>query len=192
MLRTIVRSFRLVVALAVLVCGVYPAVVALLGQGLFPRAARGSLVHDQNGVPRGSALIGQAFSSARYFQGRPSAAGTGYDALKSGASNFGPLNAKLQAQVRAEVARLRATNPGVTLVPNDLALASASGLDPHISPEAARLQAARVAQARGMAPEVVHGLIEGQSRGPFLGLLGAPTVNVFLLNRELDASGAAR
>ncbi len=166
----------------------YPLVVTGIAAVAFPYQAHGSLI-VRNGQPVGSALIGQPFSSPRYFWGRPSATAPQPDnALASGGSNLGPTNPAQAEAVAARVAALRAADPSNTLpIPQDLVTASGSGLDPHISPEAARYQAARVARARGMAVAQVHALIERHTEGRTWGLLGEPRVNVLELNLALDA-----
>lgn len=165
---------------------VYPLVLTGAGQLLFPAQASGSLVRDDAGRVRGSTLLGQSFAGARYFQGRPSAAGNGYDPLASGGSNLGPASKKLIDRVTADQKRLGADAPA------DLLQASGSGLDPEISPAAARFQIARVAKARGMAPDRVAQLVDANVQGRLLGLIGEPRVNVLALNLALDRQGSAR
>lgn len=164
----------------------YPLAVTGVAQAAFPAQADGGLIRDAGGEIVGSALIGQAFTKAGYFHGRPSAAGNGYDASASSGSNLGPLNEALISRERAAAAALRAENPGVA-IPADAVTTSASGLDPDISPANARFQAHRVAKARGVAEDQVMALVEAQVRPPLLGFIGQPRVNVLALNRALDA-----
>jgi potassium-transporting ATPase KdpC subunit len=180
-------TLKVVLALAVILCGIYPAAVWILAQGLFPAKANGSLV-VRNGTTLGSALIGQDFSGPAYFHPRPSAAGKGYDALRSGGSNLGPTSKKLVDEVRRRVAAYRTENglaAGI-LVPPDAVMASASGLDPHISLKNASLQAPRVAKARGLDEGRVRQMITKLTEGRDLGVLGEPRVNVLMLNLALD------
>lgn len=165
----------------------YPLVMTGLAQTLFPHAAGGSLVTDSQGKVVGSELIGQAFTRSEYFQPRPSAAGAGYDAAASSGSNLGPTSQKLHDRVHADLERLQRENPNaVGPVPAELVTASASGLDPHISPAGAIWQVPRIAAARGVGDERVLSLIAEQTEGRTFGVLGAPRVNVLLLNLELD------
>ena len=168
---------------------VYPLLVTGLARAALPHQAGGSLLRDPDGTIVGSALIGQHFSGPAHFWGRPSATSPDpYNAAASGASNQGPLNPALHASVRARIAAARAANPTATgPVPADLAMASASGLDPHISPEAARFQVARVAQARGKPAAEILAQVESHVIPRTLGVLGEPRVNVLQLNRALDA-----
>lgn len=193
MLTDLTRSLRpaLVFALliAVLTGILYPLAITGVAQLVFPPQANGSLVSDASGGVRGSDLIGQAFAAPRYFHGRPSAAGKGYDALASSGSNLGPASQALAHRVRTDVAALR-TSPG-DVVPADLVTTSASGLDPHISPEAALSQVSRVAAARDASVATIRALVGAQTERPLLGILGEPRVNVLRLNRALDA-GATR
>ena len=180
-------SLRATAALAALVCGLYPATVWLLDRALFPARSGGSLVRLEGRVV-GSRLIAQAFAEPGYFHPRPSAAGTGYDASRSGGSNLGPTSAKLIETIGRRAARYREEN-GLSpdkLVPADAVTSSGSGLDPHISPENARLQAARVARARGLPEDTILEMIGACTAGRTLGILGQPRVNVMKLNLALE------
>jgi potassium-transporting ATPase KdpC subunit len=180
-------SFIATVCLAVLLCGIYPALVWAVAQGLFHSQANGSLV-SVKGQVIGSSLLGQQFAGPGYFHPRPSAAGDGYDAANSSGSNLGPTSQKLITAVKERVDAYRAENnlaPGV-LIPVDAATASASGLDPHISVSNALLQARRVAEARGLGEEAIRGSIAAHTEGRTLGILGEPRVNVLMLNLDLD------
>ena len=159
-----------------------------VAQALFPWRANGSLVTDEKGQVVGSELIGQGFTNPAYFQPRPSAAGEkGYDATASSGSNLGPTSKKLQDRINGDLERWKAENPEVTgPVPTELVTASASGLDPHLSPEGMLWQLPRVAKARGLAPERIKAVVESHVEGRTFGILGEPTVNVLRVNLALD------
>ncbi len=166
----------------------YPLVVTGLSQAFFPQQANGSLLYLHR-KPVGSALTGQGFSDPRYFHGRPSAAGKGYDATSSGGSNLGPTNKSFLAAVAERAALVRQGNglaPDAP-VPSDLITASASGLDPDITPQAAQIQAARVAKARNLSVAKVQALVDQYTEGREFGFLGEPRVNVLKLNLALDS-----
>lgn len=188
MKRQALSAFLCVLVLTALVGVAYPLIVTGLADLLFPRQAAGSLLL-RNGRAVGSALIGQPFSEARYFWGRPSAASPfAYNAALSGGSNLGPTNPELAAQVKARIEALREADPAQSAsVPVDLVTASASGLDPDISPAAALYQVPRVARARNLSEAQVRGLVDEHVTGRTLGLFGEPTVNVLELNLALDA-----
>ena len=191
MIKNILNELRIsviaTVCLAVLLCGIYPAVVWGIAQGLFHSQANGSLV-SVKGQVIGSSLLAQSFTGAGYFHPRPSAAGDGYDALSSSGSNLGPTSQKLIAAVKERVAAYRAENklaPEV-LIPADAVTASASGLDPHISVKNALLQASRVAGVRGVGEEALRKKILSHTKGRDLGIFGEPRVNVLMLNLDMD------
>ena len=187
MRRQLLTGFLVLVALTVLTGIAYPLAVTGLAQVAFRGRADGSLIR-QGGRIVGSRLIGQTFTQARYFHSRPSAAGDGYDGAASGASNLGPSNPDLLSDVRKRVAAYREDNglPADAAVPVDAVTASGSGLDPHISPANARLQAPRVARIRGLSLATVLGLVADHTDGRRLGVLGESTVNVLELNLALD------
>ena len=164
----------------------YPLAVTGVAQAAFPDQANGSLIRDRDGTVRGSALIGQPFAEARYLHPRPSAAGDGYDASASSGSNLGPLNPDLKTAVAERAAAIRAED-GAGVIPADAVTASGSGLDPDISPAYARLQAQRIATARGVSVDQVQRIIDKRVEQPVFGFIGQPHVNVLLTNRALDA-----
>ena len=175
----------MIVVFTVFLGGVYPLAVWGIGQLVFPYQANGSLVRNSNGETIGSALIGQMFTSDKYFHSRPSAAGTGYDAGASSGSNLGPTSKTLIDRIKADAETLQAENSKMA-IPADLVTTSASGLDPHISPAAAAFQIPRVAKARGMADSAIAALVARFTEGRQFGIFGEPRVNVLLLNLELD------
>jgi len=186
-MRDLVPACRMALVTLVLTGLLYPLAVTGAARLLFPGRAAGSLVRIDGRVV-GSELIGQRFASPRYFASRPSAAGKdGYDATASSGSNLGPTSRSLRERMAADLARLRTENPDASWPPPvELVSASASGLDPHLSPEAARWQIPRVAAARGVAPRDVEAILARRVEGRTLGFLGEPRVNVLLLNLDLD------
>ncbi len=179
-------AFVLLLLMAVLTGLAYPAAITGLAQLALPGQANGSLITD-NGKISGSSLIAQGFASPRYFHPRPSAAGKGYDASNSAATNLAPGSKDLRDAIAGRIAEAR--RDGVTgPVPGDLVTSSASGLDPDLSPGAALAQAARVAKARGMTEAAVRALVDKHTDFPLLGLIGEAHVNVLLLNRSLDVN----
>jgi K+-transporting ATPase ATPase C chain len=189
MKKSIVTSILYTVVTAVLLGLVYPLVVTGLARAMFPKQANGSLI-ERNGTLVGSRLIGQSFSGPGYFWSRPSAAGTGYDAANSSGSNLGPANKDLASRVAASVKTLDPTGKGGP-VPVDLATASASGLDPDISPAAALYQVDRVAAERHLDTAPVRAMVTAHIQPRQFGLLGEPRVNVLELNLDLDRMAAA-
>ena len=185
-------SLKATLSLAVILCGLYPMLVWVMAQGLFPTEANGSLVM-RKGTMVGSKLIAQGFTDLKYFHPRPSAAGQGYDATSSGGSNLGPTSKKLVDTVRQRVDDYRSENNLApdAMVPADAVTASASGLDPHISVQNALLQAPRVARDRGLGEDIVLTQINLHTEGRDLGILGEPRVNVLMLNLALSGTLAA-
>jgi K+-transporting ATPase ATPase C chain len=197
MLREIRPAIVLVIALTLITGLVYPLVMTGIAGVLFPNQAQGSLV-EVDGKVVGSSLIGQEFTSDKYFHGRPSATtapdpndstktvSAPYNAANSGGSNLGPTNKALVDRVKADVDKLKQENPSAP-VPIDLVTTTGGGLDPHISPEGALFQVPRVAKARNMSEDQIRQLVNDHVEGRFLGLLGEPRVNVLALNMALDA-----
>lgn len=194
-----IRPALLILILLTIITGlVYPLVMTGVAGVLFPYQAQGSLVTDSSGKVIGSALIGQQFSSDKYFHGRPSATtGTDakgntvpqpYNASNSMGSNLGPTSKALSDRVKGDYDKLHAENPNMP-VPVDLVTTSASGLDPDVSPEAALFQVPRIAKARGLSPDAVTALVNQQTQGRLFGIIGEPHVNVLALNMALDQLG---
>jgi K+-transporting ATPase ATPase C chain len=174
--------------LLIICCGIYPLVIFGAAQLLFPKQANGSLVLDDQGKPIASTLLAQNFTADKYFNPRPSAAGTGYDSTSSGGSNYGSTSQALRDAVQQRVADYRKANNLTTdqLVPADAVEASGSGLDPHISLKNAALQIPRVAKARGMSEDDLKALVAKYTDGRDFGILGEPGVNIVKLNLALD------
>jgi K+-transporting ATPase ATPase C chain len=192
MTSNILPALRMMLVMTVLTGLAYPAVVTGIAQVVFPERAHGSLVLVDGQVV-GSRVIGQRFTKPEYFHPRPSAAGAGYDAAASSGSNLGPTSQKLIDRVTASIEQYRTENPTYTgPIPADAVTASGSGLDPHISPANADIQAARVAAARGVDPAVVRALAAAATERPWLGFIGEPRVNVLELNLSLDRQLSGR
>jgi K+-transporting ATPase ATPase C chain len=187
-MKTMITALRTTIVTLVLTGLIYPFFMTGIAQVLFPWRANGSLVTDEKGQVIGSELIGQGFANPAYFQPRPSAAGEkGYDATASGGSNLGPTSKKLQDRIDDNLKRLKAENPEAAgPVPAELVTASASGLDPHLSPESMLWRLPRVAKARGVARERIKAVVESRVEGRTFGILGEPRVNVLMVNLALD------
>ncbi len=187
-MKTTIIGIRITIATIVLTGLIYPFVMTGIAQALFPWRANGSLVTDDKGQVVGSELIAQRFVNPGYFQPRPSAAGEkGYDAAASSGSNLGPTSKKLQDRIAEDFKRLKAENPEATgPVPAELVTASASGLDPHLSPQAMLWQVPRVAKARGISSDRIKAVVESSVEERTFGILGEPRVNVLLVNLALD------
>jgi K+-transporting ATPase ATPase C chain len=187
-MKTFVVAIRVTIVTLVLTGLLYPFLMTGLAQVLFPWRANGSLVTDEKGEVVGSELIGQGFANPAYFQPRPSAAGEkGYDATSSSGSNLGPTSKKLQDRINDDLQRLKTENPeAIGPVPAELVTASASGLDPHLSPEAMVWQMPRVAKSRGVSPDRIKAVADSRVEGRTFGILGEPRVNVLLVNLALD------
>ena len=184
MKKNLTTAFLMTIATTVLLGVIYPLVITGLAQVLFKDKANGQIRY-RNGEAIGSRIIGQAFTSPKYFHSRPSAAGNGYDAANSGGTNLAPTNQKLIDRVRADSSSLHEENPA-QLVPVDLVTTSASGLDPEISPAAADFQVPRIARERGLTEATIRDLVQKHTSQRDLGLFGEPRVNVLELNLALD------
>jgi K+-transporting ATPase ATPase C chain len=187
-------AFAMTIVLMIITGGIYPGVVTVLAQLMFPHQANGSLITDASGRVTGSALIGQPFSRPEYFHPRPSAAGNGYDDTASSGTNKGPTDRKLADTLVKQAIDSAVAQDGAVRgrVPSDMATASGSGLDPDISPANAALQVARVARARGASEDTVRALVERNTKARQLGLFGEPRVNVLATNLALDSTFARR
>ena len=188
-LRQIYPAIAMTLVLTVLLGVIYPLAVTGLALVMFPAKAGGSLI-QKDGKVIGSRLIGQPFAGPGYFHSRPSAAGTGYDGTASGGTNLGPTSQKLMDNVKTAAESLREENPG-SPIPIDMVTASASGLDPHITPAGAEFQVPRVARERGLNPNEVRRLVREHTEDRTFGLLGEPRVNVLELNLALDDWGGS-
>jgi K+-transporting ATPase ATPase C chain len=187
MRKDIIIALRTTLVTLVLTGFIYPLLMTGAAQALFSGRANGSLVHDEKGEVVGSELIGQTFVTPAYLQGRPSAAGNGYDATASSGSNLGPTSKKLRDRAAGDVDRLHKENPAAPLpVPGELVTTSASGLDPDLGPAAALWQVTRISAARGVAPERIRAVIESRVQDRDLGVFGEPRVNVLAVNLALD------
>ena len=193
MLRDVWVATKMMIVTIVILGLLYPLLILGIAQAAFPAGANGSII-DVGGRAAGSVLIAQGFSSAKYFQPRPSAAGAGWEASASAGSNLGPTSKTLFASVQGRVASATAENPGLTTgtVPVDMVTASGSGLDPDISVANALAQAPRVAKARRLTEDAVRALVTQRTQGPALGFLGEPRVNVLAINLALDGLEGSR
>jgi K+-transporting ATPase ATPase C chain len=189
-LKQVYPAFAITVVLTVLLGVIYPLAVTGLARLIFPRQAAGSLI-EKDGKVIGSSLIGQPFSGPSYFHSRPSAAGSGYDGTASAGTNLGPTSQKLMDSVKAAAESLREENPD-SPVPIDMVTASASGLDPHITPAAAEFQVPRIARERRLSEDEVRRIVREHAEGRQFGILGEPRVNVLELNLTLDRKSGVK